>query len=310
MTTNTISQEPNGDSLPKPPWIRVKLPAGATCAQLKALIHSKSLHTVCEAARCPNMAECWECGTATFMILGDVCTRDCRFCAVKHGPVDTPVNAPFEPLQVAQAVASMGLRHVVITSVTRDDLADGGASVFAETVRRLREHAPACTVELLVPDFQGNDTALTTVLEACPEILGHNLETVPRLYPIARPQADYRRSLRLLQSVKSINPHGTTKSGIMVGLGETWEEVLTVMCDLRRINCDILTIGQYLSPSKAHVRVQRYYTPAEFATLKRIGYRTGFSHVESGPLVRSSYHAESQAKGIIIAKHRGEECII
>jgi len=297
-------------SLPKPPWIRVRLPSGETYAQLKALIHGKSLHTVCEEARCPNMAECWGCGTATFMILGDVCTRNCCFCAVKHGTIVTPSKASVEPLQVAQAVASMGLRHVVITSVTRDDLPDGGASVFAETICRVRRLAPNCSIEVLIPDFKGDQEALAAVLKACPEILGHNIETVPRLYEIARPQAKYRRSLQVLQLAKALNTNCRTKSGIMVGMGETWDEIVSVMQDLREVHCDILTIGQYLRPSKAHLPVERYYTPDEFANLKHIGCLAGFSHVESGPLVRSSYHASGQAQGINIRKDRGEECTI
>lgn len=278
------------------------MPSGETYSKLKALIHSKSLHTVCEEARCPNMAECWGCGTATFMILGDVCTRDCRFCAVKHGATMTLDKAAAAPRQVAQAVASMGLRHVVITSVSRDDLPDGGAAVFAETIRQVRRRAQDCSVEVLIPDFKGDRAALTTVLKAHPQILGHNIETVPRLYEIARPQAKYHRSLRVLQMAKLLNPNCITKSGIMVGMGETWDEIVSVMQELRGVNCDILTIGQYLSPSKAHLRIAKYYTPDEFESLKRIGLEAGFSHVESGPLVRSSYHAEAQAQCTQAAK--------
>lgn len=295
MATNQKQRRP----LPKPPWIRVRLPAGETYTHLKELMRSKSLHTVCEEARCPNIAECWSCGTATFMILGDICTRNCRFCAVKQGPILRQGQQREEAIQVAQAVAAMQLHHAVITSVSRDDLPDGGASIFAETIRQIRLHRTDCTIEVLIPDFKGDREALATVVDARPEILGHNVETIPRLYERVRPQARYGRSLQVLRAAKEIDPESTTKSGIMVGLGETWQELLQVMKDLRTANCGILTIGQYLSPSEEHLPVERYYTPEEFMTLKRVGHEMGFRHVESGPLVRSSYHAEAQARGAV-----------
>lgn len=310
MIDQHIIQTRADGTLQKPPWIRVRLPSGRTYAQLRNLIRSKRLHTVCEQARCPNMADCWGRGTATFMILGDVCTRNCRFCAVKHGTPKKQSGPNLEPIQVAEAVAVMELRHVVITSVTRDDLADGGAAVFAQTIRQLQELTSNCTIEVLIPDFKGEKKSLRTVLEACPDILGHNIETVPRLYETARPQAEYRRSLQLLELAKSINPNCATKSGLMVGMGETKDEVVSVMQDLRQVSCEILTIGQYLSPSKTHLPVKRYSTPEEFTTLTKIGYELGFSHVESGPLVRSSYHAEAQARDVSIGNNRGEECTI
>ena len=282
---------------PKPSWIRVRLPSGEAFQRLKDLMRSKSLHTVCEEARCPNMAECWGCGTATFLILGDICTRDCRFCAVKTGnPGLNFLNLKEEPGQVADAVAAMELRHAVITSVTRDDLEDGGASIFAETIRKIHERTPGCTVEVLIPDFKGNLDSLKAVVKARPDILGHNVETVPRLYPLARPQAAYGRSLRVLEAVKEIDLNILTKSGVMVGLGETREEILDVLKDLRSVGCDIFTIGQYLSPTQHHLPVVRYYTPEEFESLKEAGIRAGFRWVESGPLVRSSYHAEAQVR--------------
>jgi len=284
------------DNPAKPPWIRVRLPAGQTYTRLKELMRSKSLHTVCEEAKCPNIAECWSCGTATFMILGDICTRNCRFCAVQHGPINQRGQEWEEAIQVAQAVAAMQLHHAVITSVSRDDLPDGGASAFAETVRRIRLHRQECTIEVLIPDFKGDREALATVLAAHPEILGHNVETVPRLYEMVRPQANYGRSLQVLSAAKDIDPESTTKSGIMVGLGETWQELLEVMKDLCTVSCDILTIGQYLRPSKGHLPVERYYTPEEFIVLRQAAQELGFRHVEAGPLVRSSYHAEAQAR--------------
>ncbi|MEE9612488.1 MAG: lipoyl synthase [Desulfatiglandales bacterium] len=282
---------------PKPPWIRVRLPSGETYAGVKALKRSKSLHTVCEEAVCPNIGECWEKGNATFMILGDVCTRNCSFCAVKGG---RPGKADFgEPLRVAEAAAKMGLRHLVVTSVTRDDLKDGGASVFAETIRQLHEQLASCTVEVLIPDFKGERQALEEIVHARPEILGHNVETVLRLYPRVRPQALYQRSLEVLGMVKDLDPNLVTKSGIMVGLGETRDELLEVMHHLRDVGCDILTMGQYLRPSMTHLPVIRYYTPEEFEALKKEGYAAGFRWVESGPLVRSSYGAESQVRALL-----------
>lgn len=282
--------------IPKPPWLKVSLPSGATYGKLKALMRSKSLHTVCEEARCPNLAECWGCGTATFLILGHVCTRNCRFCAVRSGWPAEPTTDPREAMKVCEAALAMGLKHAVITSVTRDDLPDGGASVFAETITAIHAHVPGCTVEVLIPDFQGDVNALQRATDADPEILGHNIETVPRLYPIVRPQANYERSMRVLQNAKEQSPRILTKSGIMAGLGETREELLQAFSDLRRVGCDILTLGQYLRPSPNHLPVVRYYTPREFADLEQAGYSAGFRWVESGPLVRSSYHAEKQVR--------------
>jgi len=248
------------------------------------------LHTVCEEALCPNIGECWGAGTATFLILGDICTRRCGFCNVKTGrprPLD-----PQEPERVARAVARMKLRHAVITSVNRDELPDGGARIFAQTIRHIRELVPGCTVEVLIPDFKGSPTALATVMAARPDILNHNVETVPRLYRRVRPQANYRRSLEVLRRARELDGDVITKSGMMVGLGEEWEEILEVMADLRAVDCNVLTIGQYLRPSARHLPVERYYTPQEFDELRAEGERLGFKHVESGPLVRSSYHAE------------------
>jgi lipoic acid synthetase len=259
-------------------------------------MQSRRLHTVCAEARCPNVGECWEAGTATFMILGDTCTRACGFCAVKTGrPLEMNRR---EPMRVARAVKEMGLRHAVVTSVNRDDQPDGGASIFAETTRLIRELSPGANVEVLVPDFMGNWDALAIVMEAEPEILNHNTETVPRLYRRVRPKARYERSLELLRRAKEMRPGGITKSGLMVGLGETTPELLSVMVDLVDAGCDVLTIGQYLRPSLKHLPVERYRRPEEFEELREAGARLGFRHVESGPLVRSSYHAEGQVVGI------------
>lgn len=276
----------------RPKWIRAKAPAGPEYEEVRSLVESKRLHTVCQSANCPNIGECWRERTATFMILGDVCTRNCRFCAVKHGAPG--VVDKDEAHRVAEAVVHLRLRHAVITSVTRDDLPDGGAAIFAETIRQIHQRLPGCSVEVLIPDFQGAESALTTVLDASPEILNHNIETVPRLYSQVRPQAVYARSLDLLHLAKEINPHVRTKSGLMVGLGEEWDEIVAAMRDLRLAGCDILTIGQYLSPSREHAPIARYYTPQEFAELKDVGLRLDFGYVESGPLVRSSYHAADQ----------------
>lgn len=249
---------------------------------------------------CPNIGECWACGTATFLILGDVCTRRCGFCAVRTGnPRSGPPDGDEdEARELADAVAAMGLRHVVITSVTRDDLSDGGATLFAQCIQRVHETVPGCTVEVLIPDFQGDRRALGTVVGARPEVLAHNVETVPRLYPRVRPQADYRRSLDLLRTVGEMDGRMLTKSGFMVGLGETWGELMEVMDDLRDVGCGILTIGQYLSPTRTHLPVVRYYTPEEFDALREEGLRKGLRRVESGPFVRSSYHAEAQARSM------------
>jgi lipoic acid synthetase len=252
------------------------------------------LHTVCEEASCPNIGECWGQGTATFLLLGEICTRDCGFCNVKTG-VPLLLDAK-EPGRVAETVALMGLRHVVLTSVTRDDLPDGGAAIFAETVLEIRRLLPNCTVEVLIPDFGGDHSALRKVTESAPDIINHNLETVRRLYPTVRAQADYERSLELLSRANKLLPQSLTKSGLMVGLGETWEELLATMDDLRGVGCDILTLGQYLQPSRYHLAIARYYTPAEFRRLHAEAEARGFSGIESGPLVRSSYHAERQVE--------------
>lgn len=255
---------------------------------MRQLVDSQHLHTVCERASCPNIGECWGRGTATFMILGGKCTRNCRFCDVQPGEPAPP--DPEEPRRVADAIRLLALKHAVITSVTRDDLPDGGAYIWSETIRQVRAMNPECRIEVLIPDFQGNKASLQQVLDAEPDILGHNLETVPRLYPIARPQADYHQSLELLGRAKDAD--FLTKSGIMLGMGETFQEVYRVMQDLRNIACDILTLGQYLQPTKLHVAVERYWTPEEFQQLKTEGENLGFLHVEAGPLVRSSYHAD------------------
>ena len=283
---------------PKPPWLRVALPSGRTFQRLKVLMRAKALHTVCEEALCPNMAECWGCGTATFLILGNICTRSCGFCAVSNGrPREEAADAD-EAREVAEAAAAMNLKHAVITSVTRDDLLDGGAAHFTATINRIHTQVPGCTVEVLIPDFLGCAASLKTVTAARPEILGHNVETVSRLYPLVRPEADYARSLQLLRAAKEQAPDLLTKSGIMVGLGESTEELLDAFSDLRRSRCDILTLGQYLRPTRRHLPVVRYYPPEEFAALKQAALDVGFQWVEAGPLVRSSYHADQQARAL------------
>ncbi len=275
-----------------PEWLKVKLPGGSSFVRLRAFLNEGGLHTVCEEAHCPNLGECWNSGIATFMILGDICTRSCGFCAVTTG---RPNGLDFlEPQRLADTVKTMGLKHAVITSVNRDDLPDGGAFIFAQCIRKIRQQVPECRVEVLIPDFQGVWSALETVMKASPDILNHNVETVPRLYSRVRPKAIYTRSLELLRRAKEMKPEGLTKSGIMVGLGESKEEILQVMEDLRGVKCDILTIGQYLRPTPQHLPVVRFYHPDEFAELKRLGLELGFRHVESGPLVRSSYHAHEQ----------------
>jgi lipoic acid synthetase len=277
----------------KPSWLKVKAPGGANYLRLKGLMRELGLHTVCEEARCPNIGECWEHQAATFMILGDVCTRNCAYCAVSHG---TPrAFDPLEPVRLAQAVERMGLRHVVITSVDRDDLPNGGAEAFAGCVREIRRRLPATSVEVLIPDFKGSDTALQLVMDAGPDILNHNLETAERLYRLARPGGRYHRALRLLATARRLDPDALTKSGIILGMGEEWDEVLACMRDLRRSDVNILTLGQYLRPSDGHLPVARYYTPAEFAELRDIGLAMGFTHVQASPLTRSSYHAWEQA---------------
>ena len=274
---------------PRPRWLRAPAPAGSRYQELKDLVSRLRLHTVCESAACPNVGECWNHGTATFMILGNVCTRRCGFCAVQKG-IPLAVDED-EPRRVAEAVAALGLRFAVITSVNRDDRKDGGAGQFARTILAIRERVPGCGVEVLVPDFQGRRESMATVLAARPDILNHNTETVPRLYRQVRLGARYERSLDMLACAKELAPGIPTKSGLMLGLGETLEEVEAVMRDLRAHHVDILTLGQYLRPSPKHLPIVRYVPPAEFAALKRLGYQLGFAHVESGPLVRSSYHA-------------------
>ena len=292
----------------RPPWLRVRAPTGETYHWLKRLMRAKALHTVCEEAHCPNIGQCWSHRTATFLILGDTCTRHCRFCNVKTGrpaPLD-----PGEPEHVAQAVLAMDLKHAVITSVDRDDLADGGASVFAAVIRRIhalrqaqgRPLQPACTVEVLVPDFRGRIEPLKAVIDERPDVLNHNVETVPRLFRAVQPQCRYEWSLGVLRNAKILWPEAITKSGLMVGLGETADEVLDVMRDLREVDVDILTIGQYLPPSKQHFPLARYYTPEEFATFRERGHEMGFRWVESGPLVRSSYNAEAQARALSVLR--------
>lgn len=277
---------------PRPDWLKVRLPSGERYANLKRLVHQQHLNTVCEDARCPNIGECWGAGTATFMILGEVCTRACKFCAVKTGM--PPSYDLDEPRRVADAIRQLKLRYAVITSVDRDDLADGGAFIFSETIRLTQEANPGTKIEVLIPDFRGDREALRKVVEARPDVLAHNVETVPRLYRIARAGSRYRRSLDVLLLGKCFGLEMRTKSSIMIGLGETLDEVVEVMKDLRAAQVDILTLGQYLQPSKEHLPVLRFYTPAEFAELRSLGLSLGFSYVESGPLVRSSYHAERQ----------------
>ncbi len=278
----------------RPEWLKVKIPHGEKFFEIKNLVSGQKLHTVCEEARCPNISECWHRGTATFMILGDVCTRSCGFCAVKTGKPTW--SDPLEPERVAHSVRAMKLRHAVITSVNRDELKDGGASVFAATILKIREFRPECRVEVLIPDFKGDIDSLKIVMDAEPDILNHNTETVPRLYRVVRPQANYAQSLQLLERGKKYGM--VTKSGIMVGLGETKDEVFDVMRDLAAVGLDILTIGQYLQPTKEHIPVDRYVHPDEFRLYKDEGLRMGFQVVESGPLVRSSYHADEQSDGV------------
>ncbi|OFW31806.1 MAG: lipoyl synthase [Acidobacteria bacterium RIFCSPLOWO2_12_FULL_60_22] len=276
----------------RPEWLKARAPGGPNFHELKVLTNRLRLHTVCESAHCPNLGECWDQRTATFMILGDVCTRRCGFCAVPKG-APLPVDYE-EPERVAQAVAQLGLLYAVVTSVNRDDRKDGGAELFAMTIRAIRRVRPECKVEVLIPDFQGSAEALEQVVDARPDVLNHNTETVPRLYRQVRPGARYEQSLNLIASVRKMDPAMTTKSGIMVGLGEEQSEVLAAMRELVEHDCQILTLGQYLRPSPDHLPIARYYTPAEFADFKLQGERMGFQHVEAGPLVRSSYHARHQ----------------
>ena len=278
---------------PKPEWLRGRSPVGENYHSLKQLARSLALNTVCESARCPNIGECWQAKTATFLLLGNICTRHCGFCAVPKGRPE-PIDFD-EPRRVAEAVAALNLEFAVLTSVDRDDDLLGGARVFAMVIEEIRRQAPGCGVEVLIPDFQGNQEAIRTVVAARPDVLNHNTETIPRLYRVARPGARYERSLELLRYAKELRPEGLTKSGVMVGLGEETAELLEVFRDLAAVHCDILTIGQYLRPSRNHLPMARLYTPREFAALKAEALKMGFRHVESGPLVRSSYHAHQQA---------------
>ena len=292
MSGELIEQPPIQPGRRLPEWIKVRVSEGENYKELKELVKTQRLHTVCEEAQCPNIYDCWNRRTATFMILGAICTRACRFCAVTSGrPSEFDIT---EPLRVAESVAQLGLRHAVITSVDRDDLRDGGAEIFARTIRAIKRRSPGTTVEVLTPDFAGNLDAVTTVVEAAPDIYNHNTETVPRLYPSVRPKAVYANSLGLLRHVKALRPEMVTKSGVMVGLGESVEELLAVFHNMREHDIDVLTVGQYLRPSPKHAEVQRFYRPEEFATLREQALAMGFRHVESGALVRSSYHADEQ----------------
>jgi len=277
-----------------PEWLKVPMPAGENYARLRGLLRNGGLHTVCESARCPNIGDCWNRLTATFMILGDICTRRCHYCAVPTGRPKGLDNE--EPERLARTVQRLGLKYCVITSVNRDDLPDGGAGIFAECIRRIRAYVPGCRVEVLIPDFAGNWDALAEVLEAGPDVLNHNIETVRRVFRRVRPQGNYDLSLELLDRARRMAPHIPTKSGMMVGLGETWEEILETMRDLRAVGCQMLTVGQYLRPSPIHHPVMKFYTPQEFQALRRAGLEMGFRYVASGPLVRSSYHADEQAE--------------
>ena len=309
LTLGTLPQaNPSpGASAPlvrKPSWLKVKAPGGENYIRIKGMMRELGLHTVCEEARCPNIGECWEHKAATFMILGDVCTRNCAYCAVSHG---TPAPyAPVEPVRLAEAVARMGLEHVVITSVDRDDLPNGGAEAFAACVTEIRTRLPEATVEVLIPDFKGSERALQLVLDARPAILNHNLETCDRLYRLARPGGRYDRALQLLANARRMSPDGLTKSGIILGMGEEWDEIVTCMRDLRRSDVNILTLGQYLRPTESHLPIARYYTPDEFTELGQIGTRLGFTHVQASPLTRSSYHAWEQAKAAVSGQRSAE----
>ena len=301
LTRGSVPEGTPAPPLPlvrKPSWLKVKAPGGETYLQLKGMMRELGLHTVCEEARCPNIGECWEHRAATFMILGDVCTRNCAYCAVAHG-TPAPYD-PVEPVRLAEAVTRMGLKHVVITSLDRDDLPNGGAEAFAGCVNEIRARTggsagEGTTVEVLIPDFKGSEQALRIVLESRPHILNHNLETCERLYRLARPGGRYDRALALLANARRIRPAGLTKSGIILGLGEEWDEVVTCMRDLRRSDVNILTLGQYLRPTDGHLPIARYYTPDEFRELAAIGMELGFTHVQASPLTRSSYHAWEQA---------------
>ena len=275
-----------------PEWLKVKAPGSAGYLELRQVVRSEGLNTVCEEAHCPNIGECWDRGTATFMVLGDICTRACSYCAVNTG-MPTTLDLQ-EPVRLAETVERLGLRYAVITSVDRDDLPDGGAFIFAQCIRQIRKRLPSCKVEVLIPDFQGDEDALAKVMDAKPDTLNHNIETVRRVFGRVRPKGDYDMSLELLENAKRLDAGAVTKSGMMVGLGESWDEIVETMRDLRSVDCDLLTIGQYLRPSGKHASLARWYTPGEFDELRREGEALGFRHVASGPLVRSSYHADEQ----------------
>jgi len=295
INLDTITEKP-APTQRRPDWLKVRIPGGDSYDFLKGLMRSKSLHTVCEEAHCPNIGECWGAGTATFLIMGDICTRSCGFCDIKTGrpnPLDWA-----EPIRVAEAVRAMNLKHVVITSVNRDERKDGGAPIFAGCIERIRDVQPGCSIEVLIPDFKGSKEALKIVMDARPEILNHNVETVPRLFKKVQPQDNYDWAMITLRNAKEMDDEVLTKSGIMLGLGEEWDEVLTVMQDLADCGVDILTLGQYLQPSKKHLPIERYYRPEAFVELKSIGEEMGFKWVESGPLVRSSYRAEEQVRAL------------
>jgi len=301
MAKDNSSPDAATRPLRRPPWIKVRAPSGEAYEQIRELMRSKTLHTVCEEARCPNMGECWESGTATFLMMGNICTRSCGFCDVTTGRPD-PLDW-LEPERVAQAVQSMDLRHAVITSVNRDERSDGGAPIFAMVIQRIRELQPGCSIEVLVPDFKGAKDAIKIVMDARPEILNHNVETVPRLFKKVQPQDRYEWAQATLQHAKELDPEVLTKSGIMLGLGETMQEIEQVMRDLRAWGVEILTVGQYLQPSRDHLPIERYYTPEEFDHIREFGSEIGFRWVESGPLVRSSYHAGQQVRGLSVV-HR------
>ena len=290
MTTGRQQTTPIRPRLPR--WLKVTMPGGPGYLELKRLMRGQQLHTVCEEAHCPNIGECWERGTATFMILGDICTRRCHYCAVTTGrPQGLDLQ---EPARLAATVQELGLRYCVITSVNRDDLPDGGAFIFAACINRIRALSPDCKIEVLIPDFAGSRDALARVMAARPDVLNHNIESTRRLFPRVRPKGDYRRSLDLLAQAKELTPDAVTKSGVIVGMGETKDELVATMADLRAVDCDLLTVGQYLRPSAKHLAIDRFYHPDEFAELARIGREMGFKHVAAGPLVRSSYHADEQ----------------
>ena len=297
------NEKPAALRAPLPSWLKVRMPGGPRYIELKQLMNRQQLHTVCEEAHCPNIGECWERGTATFMILGDICTRRCHYCAVTTGrPVGLDLQ---EPERLSETVKEMGLRYCVITSVNRDDLPDGGSSIFSLCIAKIHEKVPECRIEVLIPDFAGSNTSLKKVINAKPDVLNHNIESTRNIFHRVRPKGDYDLSLELLAESKRIDPSLITKSGIIVGMGETNDELISTMGDLRKVDCDLLTIGQYLRPSVKHIPIDRFYTPSEFEELRLVGENMGFSHVASGPLVRSSYHADEQHDSARLFVHKG-----